>query len=118
MDKGLVIDIYLRVSHVGIEFLTVDARIVIASVDTYLRFAEADQKPAVTDLAGLLRGLRRWRRLAPVCGIGRRATLTRRLIVRLEFINSKCGAASCWVQYPKRGCAVSARLNAGLVATL
>src|SRR4051794_17169152 len=41
LDKGLVIDIYLRVSLVGIELLTVDARIVIASVDTYLRFAEA-----------------------------------------------------------------------------
>ena len=41
LDKGLVIDIYVRVSLVGIELLTVDARIVIASVDTYLRFAEA-----------------------------------------------------------------------------
>jgi hypothetical protein len=41
LDKGLVIDLYLRVSLVGIELLTVDARIVIASVDTYLRFAEA-----------------------------------------------------------------------------
>jgi gas vesicle structural protein len=61
LDKGLVIDIYVRVSLVGIELLTVDARIVIASVDTYLRFAEAvgrldiaqaDEKPAVTDLVG------------------------------------------------------------------
>jgi len=41
LDKGLVIDIYLRVSLVGIELLTVDARIVVASVDTYLRFADA-----------------------------------------------------------------------------
>src|SRR5437588_12417043 len=41
LDQGIVIDIYLRVSLVGIELLTVDARIVIASVDTYLRFAEA-----------------------------------------------------------------------------
>jgi gas vesicle structural protein len=41
LDKGLVIDIYVRVSLVGIEILTIDARIVIASVDTYLRFAEA-----------------------------------------------------------------------------
>ena len=41
LDKGLVVDIYLRVSLVGIELLTVDARIVVASVDTYLRFAEA-----------------------------------------------------------------------------
>ncbi len=41
LDKGLVIDAFVRVSLVGIELLTVDARIVIASVDTYLRFAEA-----------------------------------------------------------------------------
>src|SRR5215208_3108383 len=41
LDKGLVIDAFVRVSLVGIELLTIDARIVIASVDTYLRFAEA-----------------------------------------------------------------------------
>src|SRR3954447_12257606 len=41
LDKGIVIDAYVRVSLVGIELLTIDARIVIASVDTYLRFAEA-----------------------------------------------------------------------------
>jgi len=41
LDKGLVIDAYVRVSLVGIELLTVDARIVVASVDTYLRFAQA-----------------------------------------------------------------------------
>jgi gas vesicle structural protein len=41
LDKGMVIDAYVRVSLIGIEILTIDARIVIASVDTYLRFAEA-----------------------------------------------------------------------------
>jgi hypothetical protein len=41
LDKGLVIDVFVRVSLVGIELLTIDARIVVASVDTYLRFAEA-----------------------------------------------------------------------------
>ena len=41
LDKGLVIDAYVRVSLIGIELITIDARIVIASVDTYLRFAEA-----------------------------------------------------------------------------
>jgi len=44
LDKGLVIDAYVRVSLVGIEMLTIDARIVIASVDTYLRFAEATNR--------------------------------------------------------------------------
>lgn len=41
LDKGLVIDAFVRVSLVGIEVLTIDARVVVASVDTYLRFAEA-----------------------------------------------------------------------------
>jgi len=48
LDKGLVIDIYIRVSLVGIELLTIDARIVIASVDTYLRFAEATSRMDLT----------------------------------------------------------------------
>jgi gas vesicle structural protein len=59
LDKGLVIDAYVRISLVGIELVTIDARIVIASVDTYLRFAEAvnrldisDEKAGLTDLAG------------------------------------------------------------------
>lgn len=41
LDKGIVIDVFVRVSLVGIELITIDARIVVASVDTYLRFAEA-----------------------------------------------------------------------------
>jgi hypothetical protein len=41
LDKGLVIDAYVRVSVIGIEILTIDLRVVVASVDTYLRFAEA-----------------------------------------------------------------------------
>jgi len=44
LDKGLVIDAYVRISLVGIELVTIDARIVIASVDTYLRFAEATNR--------------------------------------------------------------------------
>jgi gas vesicle structural protein len=49
LDKGLVIDAYVRVSLIGIELLTIDARIVIASVDTYLRFAEAVNRLDITD---------------------------------------------------------------------
>ncbi|MDV6271613.1 gas vesicle protein GvpJ [Rhodococcus globerulus] len=59
LDKGLVIDAYVRVSLVGIELLTIDARIVVASVDTYLRFAEAvnrleigSEPKGLTDLVG------------------------------------------------------------------
>ncbi|MHA6793882.1 gas vesicle protein GvpJ [Pseudonocardia bannensis] len=44
LDKGLVIDVFVRVALVGIEILTIDARIVVASVDTYLRFAEATNR--------------------------------------------------------------------------
>jgi hypothetical protein len=61
LDRGLVIDAYVRVSLVGIELLTVDLRVVIASVDTYLRFAEAvnrldlravDDSMSIADLGG------------------------------------------------------------------
>ena len=59
LDKGLVIDAYVRVSLVGIELLTIDARIVVASVDTYLRFAQAvnrldiaDDKAGLPELVG------------------------------------------------------------------
>lgn len=41
LDKGIVVDAWLRVSLVGIEILTVEARVVLASVDTYLKYADA-----------------------------------------------------------------------------
>ncbi|PGS51609.1 gas vesicle protein GvpJ [Bacillus sp. AFS041924] len=41
LDKGVVIDAFVRVSLVGIELLAIEARVVIASVDTWLRYAEA-----------------------------------------------------------------------------
>ena len=44
LDKGLVIDVFVKISLVGIELVTIDARIVVASVDTYLRFAEATNR--------------------------------------------------------------------------
>src|SRR5947209_2526210 len=52
LAKGLVIDVFLRVSLVGIELLTVDARIVIASVETYLRFARAVNRLDLTEQGG------------------------------------------------------------------
>jgi hypothetical protein len=61
LDKGLVIDAYVRVSLVGIELLTVDARVVVASVDTYLRFAERANRLVLDrnekrDIVGLIEG--------------------------------------------------------------
>ena len=55
LDKGLVIDAYVRVSVIGIELVTIDARIVIASIDTYLHFAESVNRLDLTEteLAGL-----------------------------------------------------------------
>jgi len=55
LDKGIVIDAYVRVSVIGIELVTIDARIVISSVDTYLRFAEAVRRLDLneTELSGL-----------------------------------------------------------------
>jgi hypothetical protein len=41
LDKGVVIDVWARVSLVGIELLAIEARVVIASVETYLKYAEA-----------------------------------------------------------------------------
>src|SRR5699024_3968710 len=52
LDKAPVIDAYVRVSLVGIEILTTDARIVIASVDTHLRFAEATNRLDLTQQGG------------------------------------------------------------------
>lgn len=61
LDKGIVIDAYVRVSLVGIEVLTIDARVVVASVDTYLRFAEAVNRLDISQekegLPGLVGGL-------------------------------------------------------------
>ena len=61
LDKGLVVDAYVRVSLVGIELLTIDARIVVASVDTYLRFAEAVNRLDISQekegLPGLVGGM-------------------------------------------------------------
>ena len=55
LDKGLVIDAYVRIAVIGIELVTIDARIVIASVDTYLRFAEAVNRLDLnqTEMAGI-----------------------------------------------------------------
>ncbi|MGV9854942.1 gas vesicle protein GvpJ [Streptomyces sp. NPDC003442] len=64
LDRGMVIDVFIRVSLVGIEILKIDARIVVASVDTYLRFAEAcnrvdlefDRSKTVPELLGGMAG--------------------------------------------------------------
>jgi gas vesicle structural protein len=48
LDRGLVIDAFVRVSLLGIEVLTVEARVVVASVDTYLRFAETASRLELT----------------------------------------------------------------------
>src|ERR1051326_6489080 len=55
LDKGLVIDAYIRIAVIGIELVTIDARIVIASIDTCLRFAERVNRLDLTqtEAAGL-----------------------------------------------------------------
>lgn len=58
LDKGIVVDAWVRISLVGIDLITVEARVVIASIDTYLKYAEAVgitstvARPTVTDGAG------------------------------------------------------------------
>jgi len=64
LDKGIVIDAWVRISLVGIDLIAVEARIVVASIDTYLKYAEAigitsgASRPAVTgrETAGLPAG--------------------------------------------------------------
>jgi hypothetical protein len=57
LDKGIVIDAWVRVSLVGIDLITVEARVVVASIDTYLKYSEAVgtvapvAKPAAIDAA-------------------------------------------------------------------
>ena len=54
LDKGIVIDAWVRVSLVGIDLLTVEARVVVASIDTYIKYSEAvGQVPTVSRPAAL-----------------------------------------------------------------
>jgi gas vesicle structural protein len=59
LDKGIVIDAYVRVSLVGIDLITVEARVVVASIETYLKYSEAVS----------IRGDNRTRELAPLSGL-------------------------------------------------
>jgi gas vesicle structural protein len=53
LDKGIVIDAWVRVSLVGIDLLTVEARVVVASIDTYIKYSEAvSQVPTVSKPVG------------------------------------------------------------------
>ena len=58
LDKGIVIDAWVRISLVGIDLITVEARVVIASIDTYLKYAEAVgitstvSRPAIAEPSG------------------------------------------------------------------
>ena len=54
LDKGIVIDAWVRVSLVGIDLITVEARVVVASIETYLKYSEAvGQLPPVSKPASL-----------------------------------------------------------------
>jgi|SRR5882724_5777718 len=54
LDKGIVIDAWVRVSLVGIDLLTVEARVVVASIDTYIKYSEAvGQVPTVSRPAAI-----------------------------------------------------------------
>jgi len=55
LDKGIVVDAFVRVSLVGIELLTIDLRVVVASVDTYLRYAEGVERLQLYDRSGAKR---------------------------------------------------------------
>lgn len=58
LDKGIVIDAWVRISLVGIDLITVEARVVIASIDTYLKYAEAVGSLGVVARPGIEEGSR------------------------------------------------------------
>ena len=53
LDKGIVVDAWVRISLVGIDLITVEARVVVASIDTYLKYAEAVGMASTMSRAGL-----------------------------------------------------------------
>jgi hypothetical protein len=53
LDKGIVIDAWVRVSLVGIDLITVEARVVVASIETYLKYAEAVGQVSTVSRPGL-----------------------------------------------------------------
>ena len=68
LDKGIVIDAWVRVSLVGIDLLTVEARVVVASIDTYIKYSEAVATGAVGVASARSRAARprtSWRRTPP-----------------------------------------------------
>lgn len=86
LDKGIVIDAFVRVSLVGIELLTVDLRVVIASVDTYLRYAEGVERLQVYDRSGS-------KRLPDVVGTGMKSHAASKGTEALEKGAQKVGRA-------------------------
>lgn len=73
LDKGIVIDAWVRISLVGIDLITVEARVVVASIDTYLKYADA------VGLVGLVaRPQLAEETAAPATGIETATTTTRR----------------------------------------
>jgi hypothetical protein len=68
LDKGIVIDAWVRVSLVGIDLVTVEARVVVASIDTYLKYSEA---------VGITAPVSRPREIAPTVGETEIERLTR-----------------------------------------
>src|SRR6476469_6598055 len=77
LDKGIVVDAWVRISLVGIDLITVEARVVVASIDTYLRYAESvDTLPSVARPQMLEQGQ------APAAPVPVRARAPRRAPVR------------------------------------
>ena len=56
LDKGIVVDAWVRISLVGIDLITVEARVVVASIDTYLKYAEAVGLTPIVSRPGLTPG--------------------------------------------------------------
>jgi hypothetical protein len=79
LDKGIVIDAWVRVSLVGIDLVTVEARIVVASIDTYLKYSEA---------VGITQPVSRPRELTPADELERMQMENAELRRRLDQLNA------------------------------
>ena len=78
LDKGIVIDAWVRVSLVGIDLITVEARVVVASIDTYLKYADAVgltglvARPQLTEVEEVTVPVETTRRVTRTRGVVRR----------------------------------------------
>ena len=97
LDKGIVIDAWVRVSLVGIDLITVEARVVVASIDTYLKYSEA-----VGTVAPVAKPLALEAPASHEAVMAENAALRARLAATTAALGSEAGAAPPAASRPRR----------------